>query len=248
MLVATPWTALSPASYGVACNTCKNSPTRSLQVVCITSQANLTRYFHTQRPSFESTPQQSAWFLHPRTGRRRLNAPIKWPLSSRQHHARPWNNLQLNDAGLAALQEDFGWLTLTINSIFLGFYWPWPALQPTRRASILKRHFPAACNGASHLNEMTPERRQNAPWMALEARLEWRLKLALNGAWTASLECPKMALEWRCWCAWKWHLKQRCWCAWKWRLNSAAGAPENGALTTPLESLKMAPKRRRWCA
>ena len=78
-----PVTAPSPASYGVACNTCKNSPTRSLQAVCITSQANLTRYFHTRRPSFESTPQQSVWFLHPRIGRRRLNAPIKWPLSSR---------------------------------------------------------------------------------------------------------------------------------------------------------------------
>ena len=76
--------------------------------------------------------------------------------------------------------------TACIQQFFWVFYWPRPFFGSLQwRLSI-----------PSHLNEMALERCQNAPWMALEARLEWRLKRALNGTWNAPWMALEMHLEW----------------------------------------------------
>ena len=98
----------SSPSFGAAYITWEQPSVVLPSAVASPAKKSLTRCFHAWRPSFGLAPPQGAWVLQPRTGRRRMNAPIRQRLSSRQHRAQPRSNLQLNDAGLAAGDDHLG--------------------------------------------------------------------------------------------------------------------------------------------
>ena len=100
--------------------------------------------------------------------------------------------------------------------------------------------FPLERDGAWTVPERALNGTWSAPWMALEARLEWHLKCALNGAWNAPwmvslkrLNGVTKSLENGTWMAY--------WCAWKWCLNSTWKVYATPSGTTPVTALEWSP-------